>query len=121
MNKEKSILFSVAGGVSEQTGLPLEKGWAADHIIPKAAGGTDDIANKQALRAAENLNKSCAHIKPRGWQERFLLAFNRKTGPDFLLVALPGSGKTIAALIAATQWLKGDPGQRRFLVVVPTD
>jgi len=59
----------------------------------------------------------------RPWQKRFVRKFNQRADQTFLLVALPGGGKTIASLFAANTWLKKPRtnGRNRYLItVVPT-
>lgn len=118
---ERDALFTVAGGKSEKSGLPLSKGWEGDHIKPRAAGGIDDISNMQALTREENNSKSCGYVQLREWQQRFVDQFEASNLRDFLLVALPGAGKTIAALEAVRRWRRERPNRRRVLIVVPTD
>lgn len=96
------------------------KGLHADHIVPKSKGGPDDVANLQFLTPALNMEKSNRHYALREWQQEFLHKWREKeaSGP-FLLVAIPGSGKTVAALTVAKEFLAGD--SRRCLInVVPT-
>jgi superfamily II DNA or RNA helicase len=121
MNTDKASIFAVTGGTSELTGQPLETGWHSDHITPRAAGGIDGIENRQATNPYENLQKSCAHVSLRDWQARFLGKFQLHNEADFLLVALPGAGKTVAALGAARDWMQLNPEKRRIIVVVPSD
>jgi superfamily II DNA or RNA helicase len=52
---------------------------------------------------------------PRPWQASFLARHAASDGPDFLLVATPGSGKTVAACLAARA---ADAAQ--VIVVCPT-
>jgi superfamily II DNA or RNA helicase len=92
-----------------------------DHIIPKAAGGSDDIDNLQALTPAENLAKSCRHVSLRHWQRDFLKTWRLHPTADFLLAALPAGGKTIAALACADLHLQEHKPDGRIIVVVPSD
>jgi superfamily II DNA or RNA helicase len=60
-------------------------------------------------------------VELRKWQEKFLDKWDvRKAGVPFLCVAVPGSGKTVAALTAAHEWLQRG-NDRRIVIVVPTD
>jgi superfamily II DNA or RNA helicase len=52
-------------------------------------------------------------IEPRGWQVEFLARHAAHTEPDFLLVATPGAGKTLAACQAMR-------GAEQIVVVCPT-
>ncbi len=54
-------------------------------------------------------------IAPRAWQARFLAEHAASAGPDFLLVATPGAGKTLAACHAACR-----EGCAQLIVVCPT-
>jgi superfamily II DNA or RNA helicase len=54
-------------------------------------------------------------VAPRPWQSAFLAAHTAAKGPDFLLVATPGSGKTLAACHAARA-----AGCEQIVVVCPT-
>jgi superfamily II DNA or RNA helicase len=97
--------------------VPLE-GNHADHINPKSLGGSDDVSNCQILSPSGNIRKSANFQGLRDWQFKFLDAWNKGQN-KFLLVAIPGSGKTFASLTVAKQFL--DAGSdRRVLIVVPT-
>jgi superfamily II DNA or RNA helicase len=52
-------------------------------------------------------------IEPRGWQVEFLARYAAHAEPDFLLVATPGAGKTLAACQAMR-------GAQQIVVVCPT-
>lgn len=54
-------------------------------------------------------------VVARTWQQAFLAAHARAAGPDFLLVATPGAGKTLAACLAARA-----SGCDQTIVVCPT-
>lgn len=96
-------------------------GMEADHIVPYSAGGQTDVANGQLISRKTNRAKSDFVFTPRDWQERFFRRWDRRTfGQPFLLVAVPGGGKTFAALEVARQWLAVSP-DRRLMIVVPTD
>lgn len=119
--RTREALFTYAQGRSQISGEPLTD-WQVDHLVPHAAGGSDDITNLQALTRTENQVKSDAMPPPLWkWQKRFIDKWNLSKESSFLLVALPGSGKTIAALTAAREWQYENPVRRRILVVVPTD
>lgn len=97
--------------------IPLE-GNHADHINPKSLGGSDDVSNCQILTSNGNIRKSSNFQGLRDWQSNFLDEWNKRND-KFLLVAIPGSGKTFASLTVAKQFL--DAGSdRRVLIVVPT-
>jgi superfamily II DNA or RNA helicase len=120
--RTREALYVHAEGKSRLSGAPLDETWEADHKVPRAAAGSDDITNLQALNADENRAKSMAQPpRLRAWQAEFLTEFARNTSPSFLLVALPGAGKTVAALSAARDWIDHDPTRRKIVVIVPTD
>lgn len=54
-------------------------------------------------------------VVPRAWQAQFLAQHAASAGPDFLLVATPGAGKTLAACHAIR-----DAGCGQVIVVCPT-
>ena len=118
----REALYVNAQGRSQLSGAPLGSTWETDHKVPRAAGGSDDIFNLQALTGDENRAKSMANPPdPRAWQEEFIYAWRRDTSASFLLVALPGAGKTVAALMAAREWIAEHPERRKVVIVVPTD
>src|SRR5438270_3119472 len=60
---------------------------------------------------------ACAPALPlRSWQREFLERFSASSGQDFLLVASPGAGKTVAACQAAVSV----GGADQVIVVTPT-
>src|SRR5262245_271956 len=123
---ERVDLFIAAGGVCEACGAPLTKGFHADHVIPWSVGGPTDVVNGQALCPACNLKKgkrmvlSAWPIQLRRWQQAFFHAWISKQSRDFLLVATPGSGKTIAALRLTHHLLETGKVQR-VVIVTPTE
>ena len=54
----------------------------------------------------------------RSWQKRFVTSFNSWLETNFLLVALPAGGKSIAALYAANEWRKDAANRQRLIVYV---
>jgi len=140
---QKAILFRIANGRCQRCGVELiaEMAWHADHIIPHSRGGPTTIRNGQALCPLCNLTKSAAtgessfdllrdHTEVGDWPEQlrhlrrwareFLQDWVHHPDPDYLLVACPAAGKTIAALAAAHLRFKW--GELDYLVVVvPTD
>lgn len=116
---QRAAIFLAADGKSEKSGLPLEEGWHADHRVPFVSGGATDVVNAQALTPRENMSKGRKMpIELRGWQSEFVGQFWQSTDVDFMLAALPGGGKTLAALHCAKSFLGG--ASRRLIVVVPT-
>lgn len=99
---ERTALFLVSQGACAQCGAPLRPGWHSDHIRPFAAGGATDVLNGQALCPTCNLRKGDTVLAPwtqdlRDWQKRAFYEYITAKKKNFLLVATPGAGKTIAA------------------------
>jgi superfamily II DNA or RNA helicase len=68
-----------------------------------------------------NTMKGSFDFKPRKWQVEFSRKWTkRESGRPFMLVAIPGGGKTYAALEVIREWMAAG-ADRRCLVVVPTD
>ena len=126
--QQKQALYWMAEGRCENCGIPLPNNWHADHIQPHAEGGLTDVSNGQALCPKCNLEKGSkpmlkqwpSHISLRRWQEQFLTKYDADEKPDFLLVATPGAGKTIASLKVAHTLINSGIVQR-VVVVCPTD
>lgn len=119
--KERIALFLAADGRSELSGEELGENWHADHITPWSHGGPTDLENGQALTAEENIRKGNRYmLEPlRNWQLQFIDKYRQHADADFLLAALPGGGKTRAALHVAAEFTQVDR-QRRVIIVVPT-
>src|SRR5262245_40530219 len=121
-NRERSALFMVAGGKCERCGTDLIAGWHADHTKPWSRGGKTVEGNGQALCAMCNLMKGDTQMitfeSLRAWQKRFVRIFQGWTESTFLLVALPGGGKTIASLYVAKDWRDRAESRARLIVVV---
>jgi superfamily II DNA or RNA helicase len=93
----------------------------ADHIVPYSKGGATDVSNLQILPKHINMMKSNFEFKPREWQKLFLEQIRKsQQGKPFLLIAIPGSGKTYASLEAARIWLR-KASDHCLMVVVPSD
>lgn len=116
--KARNAVYLAADGKSDMSGRDLGSCFHADHIVPFAAGGATDVANGQALTPRENLMKGSRHVPQRAWQKEFIRKWTGTTA-DFLLSALPGAGKTIAALLAAKQFREEYPAGK-IVVVVPS-
>lgn len=106
--REKNALYLAQDGKCALCGASLDDGWHADHIDPYSHGGETDITNGQALCPTCNLkkgNKVTKHtITPRRFQQEFIdVALEKARRREKVLVANvhPGSGKTLAALMAA--------------------
>lgn len=108
--KQKQAVELVSGKTGE-----------ADHVVPYSRGGQTTVENCQILRPSANRKKGAFEFQPRKWQGEFLREWNeRKPKQPFMLIAIPGSGKTMAALEAARRWMEA-ASDRRLIVVVPTD
>lgn len=107
--KQKQAVEIVEGAVGD-----------ADHITPYCEGGQTMVENCQILTPHANKKKGKFNFVPRAWQDRFLDSWERRQLPDFMLIAIPGSGKTMAALEASRRWIKS-ASNRRLIVVVPSD
>lgn len=123
---ERLAMANAADWKSDISGEPLGDNFHADHVMPYSLGGLTNLLNGQVLTPAENLRKSnklsakFPYEKLREWQRRCVDTFRRKEGVDFMLAALPGSGKTIASLYCAREFLDGGYN-RKVIIVVPTD
>lgn len=91
----------------------------ADHIVPYSRGGETTVENCQMIGSVTNRRKGAFSYKPREWQQQFQRAWDARTKKPFLLIVIPGGGKTIAALEACKQWMAAG-SDRRIVVVVPT-
>lgn len=114
-----SRLFTQAQKIAVE--LVTGRSGEADHVIPWSKGGKTTVENCQLINKETNQKKAAFMFEPREWQLMFLQQwFDRKDGNPFMLMAVPGSGKTMAAIDAARRWM--DQGaDRRLIVVVPTD
>ena len=118
--RERTALYLAADGHCTLCGTELEPGWHADHRDPYTAGGPTDVTNGQALCPTCNLKKgSTVTIEPRGWQRRFIAKYHSTNSADFLCVACPGAGKTLAAGFIARDLLAAGEIDR-VLVIVPS-
>lgn len=91
-----------------------------DHVIPHSKGGQTSVENCQLISEAANLKKGAFFFDPRRWQLEFFRQWMARAINTFLLIAIPGGGKTQAALEVARRWMAAGP-DRRVIVVVPTD
>jgi len=116
---QKVDLYLAAGGKCMICGVTLPTSWHADHVKPWAKGGETDVLNGAALCPKCNQRKGDfmagndfqlpRGLKLRDWQQEFLEGFFDKvigvssdpSTPNYLLVATPGAGKTVAQLSAA--------------------
>ena len=101
--------------------LVQDRDGEADHINPYSKGGKTSVENCQILGPSANRKKGAFEFIPRAWQKQFFKTWNkRKPNDPFLLIAIPGGGKTMAALDTYRQWSAAG-SDRRLIVVVPSD
>jgi hypothetical protein len=116
--RERTALYLAADGRCSECGAELEPGWHGDHVNPWSRGGRTDVINGQALCPACNLKKGNT-VELRDWQRDALDDFLTSPSDDFLVVAVPGAGKTRLSLAAALA-LIDQAKVERIIVVVPT-
>jgi superfamily II DNA or RNA helicase len=101
--------------------LVADKSGEADHILPHSQGGETTVENCQILNATMNKKKAAFMFDPRRWQIEFLREWDeREPHAPFMLIAIPGGGKTMAAIEACRRWMAAG-SDRRVIFVVPTD
>lgn len=109
--RERTALFLAADGRCSNCGVELEPGWHADHVHPWSRGGPTDVTNGQALCPTCNLTKGsnlvthADQFNPRPFQKAVIESVldGMASGRDRTVVlASPGSGKTLAYQAAAT-------------------
>jgi superfamily II DNA or RNA helicase len=108
---QRHVLYSLADGCCELCGKELDIGWHADHRIPWADGGPTVIENGQALCSGCNQKKGREmqfqdKFQPRPFQADVVTQVidGIESGRDRTVVlASPGSGKTLAYLSLATR------------------
>jgi len=108
---------------SQKQAVELVSGNAGDgdHINPFSQGGKTTVENCQLLSTEANQRKSAFAFRPRSWQSEFLENWDeRESHQPFMLIAIPGGGKTMAALEAGRRWMAAG-ADRRIIIVVPTD
>lgn len=117
MNKKRAFSRNEKTAVQLVTGASGE----ADHIIPYSAGGKTTVENCQMLSGSANKAKGAFYFQPRKWQKEFLRKWEeREPNTPFMLIAIPGCGKTMASLEACRKWVSA-AADRKIIVVVPTD
>jgi superfamily II DNA or RNA helicase len=111
---------SFTNSQKQAVALVTERNGEADHIHPYSKGGPTTVENCQILSPTANRIKSNFKFTPRKWQSRFIEAWEyRQPSTPFMLIAIPGSGKTMAALHVASKWAAA-ASDRRVVVAVPT-
>lgn len=122
--RQRRALFSASDGLCEVCGVMLESGWHADHVTPWSIGGPTDVINGQALCPTCNLKKGkktlIGYNDLRLWQKEFVEEFSQNRTENFLLVVVPGGGKTFASLYVAKRFINESHQRRYVIVIVPT-
>ncbi len=116
--KEKLAIFVAYNGKCAICGERLNANWHADHIIPFSKGGSTDVTNGQALCPKCNLKKGARMLQYRNWQNECYHKYLELNTQDFLLMALPGAGKTVCALRIANSLPASQI--KKIIVVAPT-
>lgn len=116
--KEKLAIFFASNGHCALCGKKLDTDWHADHIIPFSKGGSTDVTNGQALCPKCNLKKGACMLQYRDWQNECCEKYFELNAQDFLLMALPGAGKTICSLRIASSIPRSQI--QKIIVVAPT-
>ena len=118
--RERIAMYLASDGKCSNCGKDLPEGWHADHVEPWSKGGATDVVNGQALCPECNMEKSDKPVvKYRPWQKRFLDKFRAHQRDNFLLVAVPASGKTVASCAAVYDKMHGENVIDKVLIVVP--
>ena len=91
-----------------------------DHIMPASNGGITKVENCQNISPSTNKKKGAFAFEARKWQQEFFAQWQARSGKSFLLIVIPGGGKTMAALEACRTWMAAG-SDRRMIVIVPTD
>ena len=102
---ERLAVYLAQDGRSVVSGKPLGADFHADHRTPFSKGGATSIENCDALTPNENLTKG-AKINRYVWQDEFLRRYLAHLEKDFFLCALPGAGKTRAAIRVIQAWIE---------------
>ena len=120
-DSQRQALFILAGGKCQICGEELTAEWEADHKHPYSKGGETKIINGQAAcQKCNRVKGDRVAIKARDWQYKFIDAYNAAGSDDFLLVATPGAGKTVAALMVAEDKIKAEEADA-IIIVAPTE
>ncbi|WP_310942084.1 DEAD/DEAH box helicase family protein [Streptomyces sp. gCLA4] len=114
--EQRSILYEHAEGRCQVCSVALSDGWHADHMIPWADGGPTTVENGQALCSVCNAKKGTGmHFSdtftPRPFQREVLnrvIERIRERQECTVVLAAPGSGKTLTYQALATQLIRED-------------
>lgn len=123
--RQRRILAWIAAGRCVQCGVPLTRGFHADHRLPFARGGPTLIQNGQALCGPCNQQKGTTMPTPklRPWQQEahhkaLTWLVQERQDRRFLINAAPGAGKTrVSCAIAQTLLALGESD--RVIVIAP--
>jgi superfamily II DNA or RNA helicase len=92
----------------------------ADHIKPFSKGGITQVENCQIISSTMNKKKGAFNFTPHKWQTEFMHGWDQhQRGDPFLLIVVPGGGKTFASLEVCRRWMAAG-SDRRIIVVVPS-
>ena len=118
---ERVALYLAAGGQCNECGTELEAAWHADHITPFARSRRTDVADGQALCPSCNLRKGAKmpERQPLRWQLSVQADYLGKLQKDYLLVAVPGAGKTFWTMHTARELIKAGRIEQ-VAIVAPT-
>ncbi|QMU67083.1 DEAD/DEAH box helicase family protein [Streptacidiphilus sp. P02-A3a] len=111
---QRQMLYEAADGRCQRCSSALVEGWHADHRIPWADGGRTEVENGQALCDACNLSKGRGMqytdtFVPRPFQAEVnnqVLERIRANLDRTIVLASPGSGKTLAYQSLATRLIR---------------
>jgi len=118
---ERVALYLAADGRCSECGTELEAAWHADHVTPFARSRRTDVADGQALCPPCNLAKGARmpERQPLRWQLSVQADYLGKLQKDYLLVAVPGAGKTFWTMHTARELIRvGRIGH--IAIVAPT-
>lgn len=123
--RQRIALYLASGGACALCGATLQAGWHGDHRTPYSKGGETDVLNGQALCPMCNLRKGDTVLTPwtrdlRDWQKNAYYEYFTANKRNFLMVATPGAGKTIAAARIAHHLLSTDAVER-VVIVCPSE
>ncbi|MER5864566.1 HNH endonuclease [Kitasatospora sp. NPDC002040] len=111
---QRQALYEIAEGRCQRCSALLDEGWHADHLVPWADGGPTEIDNGQALCGSCNSKKGTNvqytdNFVPRTFQREVItqVVERIRAGSDRTIVlASPGSGKTLAYQALATRLIR---------------
>ncbi|MGQ4724388.1 HNH endonuclease [Streptomyces tunisiensis] len=113
-SRQRQLIYEQAEGLCQRCDIPLGESWHADHRIPWAEGGPTTVDNGQALCEGCNLRKGqqmqyTDNFVPRPFQREVstvVLERIRAEKDRTIVLASPGSGKTLAYQSLATRLIR---------------